>query len=240
MNVVGKRKEFNEESGKMKSLKRWLYSAPSTTSSLLESPSKALKFATQLFPRRGCHRATFIRPPAAVSPKIEEIGTIISNLTLEEACSLVDHLQDRLGVSAATFAPAAVAIAPGAATDAASGGEAAVEEKTEFDVVIEEVPSNARIATIKVIYRNGVSPVFSILLSSFTGFGISISMNFLLIEYLRWRARRTLRSVQLNQSQQQNKARNLARVEDGDDTRQQDLENQIQDPNPLQHGQNHS
>ncbi|KAG6499537.1 hypothetical protein ZIOFF_039327 [Zingiber officinale] len=86
----------------------------------------------------------------------------------------------------------------------------------------------------------GVSPVFSILLSSFTGFGISISMNSLLIEYLRWRARRTLCSVQLNQSQQQNEARNLARVEDGDDTRQQDLENQIQDPNPLQHGQNHS
>ncbi|KAG6483360.1 hypothetical protein ZIOFF_060005 [Zingiber officinale] len=86
----------------------------------------------------------------------------------------------------------------------------------------------------------GVSPVFSILLSSFTGFGISISMNSLLIEYLRWRARRTLRSVRLNQSQQQNEARNLARVEDGDDTRQQDLENQIQDPNPLQHGQNHS
>ncbi|XP_042386603.1 uncharacterized protein LOC121978306 [Zingiber officinale] len=86
----------------------------------------------------------------------------------------------------------------------------------------------------------GVSPVFSILLSSFTGFGILISMNSLLIEYLRWRARRTLRSVQLNQSQQQNEARNLAGVEDGDDTRQQDLENQIQDPNPLQHGQNHS
>ncbi|XP_042460491.1 uncharacterized protein LOC122044007, partial [Zingiber officinale] len=86
----------------------------------------------------------------------------------------------------------------------------------------------------------GVSPVFSILLSSFTGFGISISMNSLLIEYLRWRARRTLRSVQLNQSQQQNEARNIVGVEDGDDTRQQDLENQIQDPNPLQHGQNHS
>ncbi|XP_042449588.1 uncharacterized protein LOC122034411 isoform X1 [Zingiber officinale] len=86
----------------------------------------------------------------------------------------------------------------------------------------------------------GVSPVFSILLSSFTGFGISISMNSLLIEYLRWRARRNLRSVQLSQSRQQSEARNLARVEDGDDTRQQDLENQIQDLNPLQHEQNHS
>ncbi|XP_042441162.1 50S ribosomal protein L12, chloroplastic-like [Zingiber officinale] len=133
------------------SLKRWLYSAPSTTSSSPESPSNALKFAAQLLPHRGCRRATFVRPPAAVSPKIEEIGTIISNLTLEEVRSLVDHLQDRLVVSVAAFAPAAVAVAPGAATDVASGGEAAVEEKTEFDVVIEEVPSNAKIATIKVV-----------------------------------------------------------------------------------------
>ncbi|XP_074556360.1 uncharacterized protein LOC141812213 isoform X2 [Curcuma longa] len=85
-----------------------------------------------------------------------------------------------------------------------------------------------------------LSPVLSVLLSSFTGFGISISTNSLLIEYLRWKARRNLRSVQLNQSQQQNETRNLAGVENGDDTRQQDLENQIQDPNPLQHGQNHS
>ncbi|XP_074587310.1 large ribosomal subunit protein bL12c-like [Curcuma longa] len=125
------------------------YSAPSSSSP--ESPSKVLKFAAQPFPRRRCRGATFVRPPAAVSPKIEEIGTIISNLTLEEARSLVDHLQDRLGVSAAAFAPAAIAVAPGAAADAAAGGEAAVEEKTEFDVVIEEVPSNARIATIKVV-----------------------------------------------------------------------------------------
>ncbi|MQK22576.1 50S ribosomal protein L7/L12, partial [Escherichia coli] len=51
------------------------------------------------------------------------------------------------GVSAASFAPAAVAVAPGAA--AAPAPE--VEEKTEFDVVIEEVPSNARIAVIKAV-----------------------------------------------------------------------------------------
>ena len=38
--------------------------------------------------------------------------------------------------------------APGAAGDAP---DAAAEEKTEFDVVIEEVPSNARIATIKAV-----------------------------------------------------------------------------------------
>ncbi|KAG6498685.1 hypothetical protein ZIOFF_038407 [Zingiber officinale] len=118
---------------------------------LARIPFQGPKVCCPVIPRRGCRRATFVCPPAAVSPKIEEIGTIISNLTLEEARSLVDHLQESLGVSAAAFAPVAVAVAPGAATGAASGGEAAVEEKTEFDVVIEEVPSNARITTIKVV-----------------------------------------------------------------------------------------
>lgn len=39
-------------------------------------------------------------------------------------------------------------VGPGAAADA---GAAVVEEKTEFDVVIEEVPSNVRIAVIKSV-----------------------------------------------------------------------------------------
>nr|CAB3460695.1 unnamed protein product [Digitaria exilis] len=85
----------------------------------------------------------------AASPKVLELVDAIAVLTLEEARGLVDHLQERLGVTAAAFAPAAVAAAPGAA-----GGEedaAAAVEKTEFDVVIEEVPSSARIATIKVV-----------------------------------------------------------------------------------------
>ncbi|CAL0314790.1 unnamed protein product [Lupinus luteus] len=95
------------------------------------------------------HRATFLRPIAAVSApeKIEKLGTDISSLTLEEAKTLVDYLQEKLGVSAASFAPVAVA-APGAA---AAEAAAVVEEKTEFDVVIEEVPSNARIAVIKAV-----------------------------------------------------------------------------------------
>ncbi|KAG6768999.1 hypothetical protein POTOM_024614 [Populus tomentosa] len=39
-----------------------------------------------------------------------------------------------------------------------------------------------------------VNPILSVLLSSFTGFGIAISTNSLLVEYLRWRARRQLQS----------------------------------------------
>lgn len=105
-----------------------------------------------LFSTSISHRATHLRPIAAVSApeKIEKLGSDISNLTLEEARLLVDFLQDKLGVSAAAFAPAAVVAAPGGA----AGGDAAaavVEEKTEFDVVIEDVPSNARIAVIKAV-----------------------------------------------------------------------------------------
>lgn len=40
-----------------------------------------------------------------------------------------------------------------------------------------------------------VNPILSVLLSSFTGFGIAISTNTLLVEYLRWRTSRQLRST---------------------------------------------
>ncbi|ESQ32685.1 hypothetical protein EUTSA_v10004960mg [Eutrema salsugineum] len=95
------------------------------------------------------HRATHLRPIAAVEApeKIEKIGSEISSLTLEEARILVDYLQDKFGVSPLSLAPAAAAVAaPG------DGGAAAVvEEQTEFDVVINEVPSSNRIAVIKAV-----------------------------------------------------------------------------------------
>ncbi|XP_056169799.1 50S ribosomal protein L12, chloroplastic-like [Syzygium oleosum] len=98
-------------------------------------------------------RARRLRPVAAASApeKVARLGDEISGLTLAEARALVDLLQDRLGVSAAAFAPAAAAAgaaAPGATAEAAA---AAVEEKTEFDVVIEEVPSSSRIGVIKAV-----------------------------------------------------------------------------------------
>lgn len=71
----------------------------------------------------------------------------VEGLTLEEARAFTDKLQVRLGVSAASFAPAAGGAAAGAPADAAP----AVEEKTEFDLVLEEVPASARIAVIKVV-----------------------------------------------------------------------------------------
>ena len=56
---------------------------------------------------------------------------------------LVDLLQDRLGVSpAALVLAASVVVGPGASGNV---GAPAAEAKTEFDVVIEEVPSNTSV-----------------------------------------------------------------------------------------------
>ncbi|KAG6391824.1 hypothetical protein SASPL_149584 [Salvia splendens] len=112
-------------------------------------PNPPLGFPSKSLSNPLRRRARLLRPLAAVDapPKVVDLADRISNLTLADAQKLVEYLQDNLGVSAASFAPAAAAVA------APSAGEAAavVEEKTEFDVVIEDVPSNMRIATIKVV-----------------------------------------------------------------------------------------
>lgn len=68
----------------------------------------------------------------------------LSKLTVLEAADLVKQLEEKWGVSAA--APVAVAAAGGAA-----GGDAApVEEKTEFDVILEDFGGN-KINVIKAV-----------------------------------------------------------------------------------------
>lgn len=116
------------------------------------------------FPLQHRRRRVSILATATVSPKVEEVGTAISNLTLEEARHLVDYLSEKLGVSAAALAaPVAVAAAPGAA-----GGDAAAAapvEQTEFAVIIEDVPSSSRINTIKVIHLYICSIILRLVLS---------------------------------------------------------------------------
>ncbi|MGK7894723.1 MAG: 50S ribosomal protein L7/L12 [Xenococcus sp. (in: cyanobacteria)] len=77
---------------------------------------------------------------------VDEILEKLKSLTLLEAAELVKQIEDTFGVSAAASAGVVMA-APGAA---AGGGEAA-EEKTEFDVVLEEVPKDKKIAILKVV-----------------------------------------------------------------------------------------
>jgi large subunit ribosomal protein L7/L12 len=74
---------------------------------------------------------------------IAKIVEQLSSLTVMEAAELAKKLEETWGVSAA--APVAIAAAPGA------GGEAAaVEEQTEFDLVLAEAGAN-KINVIKEV-----------------------------------------------------------------------------------------
>jgi large subunit ribosomal protein L7/L12 len=74
---------------------------------------------------------------------INAIADQIQGLTLLEASQLVKLLEEKLGVSAAAAAPVAVAAGGGAAAPA-------VEEKTEFSVVLQAAGAN-KINVIKVV-----------------------------------------------------------------------------------------
>ncbi|NDV28276.1 MULTISPECIES: 50S ribosomal protein L7/L12 [Desulfovibrionaceae] len=74
----------------------------------------------------------------------DQVVEFISNMTVLELSEFITELEEKFGVSAA--APvAAVAAMPGAA-----GGEAAAEEKTEFDVILKGAGGN-KIAVIKAV-----------------------------------------------------------------------------------------
>ena len=77
---------------------------------------------------------------------VEQIAEELDKLTLLEAAQLSKMLQEKWGVSAA--APVAMAAMPGAG--AAGGGAAAVEEKTEFDVML-MAAGEKKIQVIKVV-----------------------------------------------------------------------------------------
>jgi len=77
---------------------------------------------------------------------INAIAESIQGLTLLEASQLVKVLEERLGVSAAAAAPVAVAGGGGAAAAAAP----AVEEKTEFTVILTGAGPN-KINVIKAV-----------------------------------------------------------------------------------------
>ncbi|MDO5565059.1 MAG: 50S ribosomal protein L7/L12 [Planctomycetia bacterium] len=79
------------------------------------------------------------------SDAIKELGDKIMGMTLKEAKELSDYLKEVHGIEPA--AGGAVMVAGPAAGD---GGAAPVEEKTEFDVVLENFGAN-KINVIKVV-----------------------------------------------------------------------------------------
>ncbi|MBD2495543.1 50S ribosomal protein L7/L12 [Nostoc sp. FACHB-280] len=81
-----------------------------------------------------------------MSATTDNILEQLKSLTLLEAAELVKQIEEAFGVSAA--APVGVAIAaPGTGAVAAEP----VEEKTEFDVILESVPADKKIAVLKIV-----------------------------------------------------------------------------------------
>ncbi|MBN2325816.1 MAG: 50S ribosomal protein L7/L12 [Candidatus Omnitrophica bacterium] len=78
------------------------------------------------------------------SEKIEKILEEIGSLTLLEAKELADEFEEKFGVTAAAPMAGMMMAMPG------DGGAAAVEEKTEFDVVLASAGAQ-KIKVIKVV-----------------------------------------------------------------------------------------
>ncbi|MDM9381843.1 50S ribosomal protein L7/L12 [Chlorogloeopsis sp. ULAP01] len=83
-----------------------------------------------------------------MSAATDEILEKLKTLSLLEAAELVKQIEEAFGVSAAAPAGGMMMMAaPGAAAAPAE----AVEEKTEFDVILESVPADKKIAVLKVV-----------------------------------------------------------------------------------------
>jgi large subunit ribosomal protein L7/L12 len=79
-----------------------------------------------------------------MSAATDEILEKLKSLTLLEASELVKQIEDAFGVSAAASAGVVMAAPTAAAAEP-------VEEKTEFDVILEEVPADKKIAVLKEV-----------------------------------------------------------------------------------------
>jgi large subunit ribosomal protein L7/L12 len=79
--------------------------------------------------------------------KVAEIIEQLKSLTLLEAADLVKQIEETFDVSAAApMGGMMMAAMPGG-----GGVEEAAEEKTEFDLILEEVPADKKIAVLKVV-----------------------------------------------------------------------------------------
>lgn len=80
-----------------------------------------------------------------MSEKIDQIVEDLKTLTLLEASELVTKIEETFGVDASAAASGSVVMstAPVAAEE--------VEEKTEFDIMLDDVPKDKKIAVLKVV-----------------------------------------------------------------------------------------
>jgi large subunit ribosomal protein L7/L12 len=81
-----------------------------------------------------------------MASKVDEIIEQLKGLTLLEAAELVKQIETTFNVTASASVGAVSIAAP-----SASGAAQEVEEKTEFDLILEEVPADKKIAVLKVV-----------------------------------------------------------------------------------------
>ena len=80
-----------------------------------------------------------------MSEKIDQIVEDLKTLTLLEASELVSQIEETFGVDASA------AVGGGAVVMAGAAAAEEVEEKTEFNVMLDEVPADKKIAVLKVV-----------------------------------------------------------------------------------------
>jgi len=81
-----------------------------------------------------------------MSATTDQILEQLKTLSLLEASELVKQIEEAFGVSAAASAGVVMAAAPAAAAEA-------VEEKTEFDVILDGFDDSAKIKVLKAVPR---------------------------------------------------------------------------------------
>ncbi|MEL7035559.1 MAG: 50S ribosomal protein L7/L12 [Cyanobacteria bacterium J06592_8] len=87
-----------------------------------------------------------------MSDKTDEILEQLKSLSLLEASELVKQIEEAFGVDAsAAGGGGMMMMAPGMAAGGAAAPAEEVEEKTEFDVILDEFPSDKKIAVLKVV-----------------------------------------------------------------------------------------
>jgi len=79
-----------------------------------------------------------------MSAKIDQIVEELKTLTLLEASESVSKIEETFGVDASAAVGGGVVMAAPAATEE-------VEEKTEFTIMLDEVPADKKIAVLKVV-----------------------------------------------------------------------------------------
>ena len=83
-----------------------------------------------------------------MSNKINNIIEELKSLTLLEAAELVKQIEEIFGVDASSVSNSGMVMMP---TDVNSSSVEEVEEQTEFDVILEEVPAPKKITILKVV-----------------------------------------------------------------------------------------